>query len=82
MKKLILFHSFLIIIALLNFSHAQQTTAIGVVYNPRNETGNYVPTYFTRRGQYAPNSPPLTHVRHNECRTSGTDRYIIQLNYL
>ena len=23
--------------------------AIGVVYNPRNETGNYVPTYFTRR---------------------------------
>jgi erythromycin esterase len=23
--------------------------AIGVVYNPRNESGNYVPTYFTRR---------------------------------
>ena len=23
--------------------------AIGVVYNPRNEAGNYVPTYFTRR---------------------------------
>ncbi len=23
--------------------------AIGVVYNPRNETGNYVPTYFTHR---------------------------------
>ena len=40
MKKLILFHSFLIIIALLNFSHAQQTTAIVDYLAPKAITLN------------------------------------------
>lgn len=40
MKKLILFHSFLITLALLNFSHAQQTTAIVDYLAPKAITLN------------------------------------------